>query len=90
MSVFTDVEGKFVELKSKLDGELHALVVKLESVFQHVQSSPVEAVVKEAVATDLHAAATKVEAVADTMRSDVDVVDKAVDAADTAVDTAVK
>lgn len=71
MSVFTDVETKLGELKDKVEGDLHALVVHLESIFQHVNLSPVEAVVKEAVATDIHAAATQVEAVADTLKSEV-------------------
>lgn len=88
MSVVTELETKFAELKTALAGDLHTVVVKLESVFQTVQQSPIEDVVKNTVYAELHTAATKVQAVADTVRSDVDTVDKVVDAADDAVDKA--
>jgi len=71
MSVFTDLETKFSELKDNLEGDLHTLVVKLESVFQHIHLAPVEDVVKQAVAEDLHAAAAQVETVASTLKSEV-------------------
>jgi hypothetical protein len=83
MSAVTDLAAKLTELKNTLEGDLHAVVVKLESVFHHVQAAPVEDIIKEAVTTDLHSAATKVEALADTLRSNVDVVDNAVDKAAT-------
>ena len=92
MSVFADVKNKLAEVGKKVENDLHlaGLVKKLEAVVERVHQAPVEDVVKEAVASDIHAAAVKVEAVADTMRSDVDVVDKVVDSADEAVDTAAK
>lgn len=88
MSVFADVEAKLASLKDKVEGDLHALVLKLEAVFQRLHNAPVEDVVKEAVASDIHAAASHVEAVADTLRSDVAVADKVVSAAADAVDKA--
>jgi hypothetical protein len=90
MSVFADVEKKLVDVKNKVDGDLKDIATKLEAVFQRVHQAPVEDVVKDAVASDIHAAATKVEAVADTMRSDVDAADKVVDTADAAVDATAK
>ncbi|HEY1646014.1 MAG TPA: hypothetical protein VGF75_06685 [Candidatus Saccharimonadales bacterium] len=86
MSVLIDTEAKLAAVKNKVEGDLKVLITKLEAVFQHVSQAPLEDVVKEAVATNLHDAATKVEAIADTVRSDVDVVDKAVDTADSVVD----
>jgi len=71
MSVFTELETKLADVKNKVEGDLHALVVKLESIFQHVQLAPVEDLVKEAVAADIHAAATQVETISDTLRSEV-------------------
>lgn len=85
MSVFSELESKLVDLKNKVNGELRSLVLNLESVFQHVHKSPVENVVKEAVASNIHDAATSVERLADTLRSDTDAVDQAVVVADTAV-----
>lgn len=90
MTVIANAEAKLVEVKNKVEGDLHDLALKLEAIFQRVHQAPVEDVVKEAVASDVHAAATKIEAVADTMRSDVDVADKVVDSADAAVDAAAK
>lgn len=90
MSVFTDLDAKLTELKTKVEGDLHTLVTKLQAVAHHVQASNVEPVVKEAVATDLHDATQKVADVADTLRADADVADKAVDTADAAVDVAAK
>ena len=89
MSEFKELQAKLNELKGSLEGDLKTLVVKLESVFHHVQAAPVEDAVKDAVVTNLHDAATKVEAVADTLRSDADVADKAVDSADNVVDETV-
>jgi hypothetical protein len=88
MSVFTDVEAKLVDVKNKVEGDLHTLLTHLEAVFQRVQQAPVEDIVKTAVASDIHAAAVKVEAVADTLRSDVNVADKVVNVAADAVDNA--
>lgn len=79
MSVVTDVNDKLNEVKDKVEGDLKILVEKLESIFQHIQASPVEDVVKNAVAEDVDAAATTVEHVSDSIRSDVDSVDNAVD-----------
>lgn len=90
MSELTDLQAKLTELKTSFEGDLKAIVTKIESAFHHVQAAPVEAAVKEAVASDLHDATVKVAAVADTLRSDVDVADKVVDTADTVVDTASK
>jgi hypothetical protein len=90
MSELKNLQAKLTELKNSLEGDLKAVVVKLESAFHHVQAAPVETAVKEAVASDLHDATDKVAAVADTLRSDVDVADKAVDSADTVVDTVAK
>jgi hypothetical protein len=86
MSVFTDVEAKLVDVKNKVEGDLHVLLTHLQSVLEHVHQAPVEEIVKTAVASDIHAAAVKVEAVADTLRSDVNVADKVVNAAADAVD----
>jgi len=86
MNVIVDTEAKLNQLKNSLEGDFKVLVTKLEAVFQHIHQAPLEDVVKEAVATNLHDAATKVEAIADTLRSDVDVVDQAVDVVDTVVD----
>lgn len=88
MSVFTDVEAKLVDVKNRVEGDLHTLLTHLEAVFQRVQQSPVEDVVKEAVASDIHAAAVKVDAVADTLRSDVNVANEVVTTAVDAVDSA--
>jgi hypothetical protein len=85
MSFITNLEAKLSEVKGKVEGDLHSLVLRLESVFQRVQQSPVEEVIKEAIVSDIHAAATHIETVADTLRSNVDVVDAVVDAADNAV-----
>lgn len=71
MSVFSELETKLADVKNKVEGDLHALVVRLESIFQHIHLAPVEDVIKEAVAADIHAAATQVETVADTLRSEV-------------------
>lgn len=71
MSVFTELEAKLADVKGKVEGDLHVLVTKLESIFQHIHLAPVEDVVKEAVAADIHAAATQVETVATTLRSEV-------------------
>lgn len=71
MSVFAELETKLAEVKDNVEGDLHALVVKLESIFQHIKLAPVEDVVKKAVAEDVHAAATQVENVAETLRSEV-------------------
>lgn len=71
MSVFAELETKLADVKNSVEGDLHALVVKLESIFQHVKLAPVEDVVKEAVAEDVHAAATQVENVAATLKSEV-------------------
>lgn len=90
MSVFADVEKKLVDVKGKVEGDLHDLTLKLEAIFQRVHQAPLEDVVKADIASNVHAAAVKVEAVADTMRSDVDTVDKVVDSADDAVDAAAK
>lgn len=86
MSKYTELADKLTEVKSKVEGDLKTLIEKLEAIFQHVQASPVEDVVKTAVAEDVHAAATSVEHVADTLRTDADDADKAVDSVDTAVD----
>lgn len=80
MSVVTELETKLANLKNTADGDLHALVVKLEAIYQHVVGSHVETVVKDAVVADVHEAATKAQAIADTMRSDVDAADNVVDA----------
>lgn len=71
MSVFAELETKLATLKDSVEGDLHTLVVKLESIFQHIHLAPVEDVVKQAVAEDVHAAATQVENVAATLRSEV-------------------
>jgi hypothetical protein len=71
------VETKLVNLKNTAEGDLRALVVKLESIYQHVINSHVEDVVKAAVTADVHDAATKAEAIADTLRSDVSTLDVA-------------
>lgn len=71
MSVFAELEAKLAAVKDNVEGDLHALVVKLESIFQHIHLAPVEDVVKKAVAEDIHAAATQVENVAATLRSEV-------------------
>jgi len=71
MTVFTELEAKLAEIKGKVEGDLHVLVTKLESIFQHIHLAPVENVFKEAVASDIHAAASQVELVAQTLRSEV-------------------
>jgi hypothetical protein len=86
MSLVANLEAKLAEVKDKVEGDLHALVLKLEAVFQRVQRAPLEDVVKEAVVADLHTAAEHVSAVADTVRKDADVAVKVVDAADAVVD----
>jgi hypothetical protein len=90
MSVFADVEKKLADVKGKVEGDLHALTLKLEAIFQRVHQSPIEDVVKADIASKVHDAASHVEKVADTLRSDVDTVDKVVDSADAAVDSAAK
>lgn len=81
MSVVTELEGKLKSLKATADGDLHALVLKLEAIYQHIVSSHVEDVVKAAVVNDVHEAATKAESLADTLRSNVDDATAAVDKA---------
>lgn len=71
MSVFAELETKLATLKNEVEGDLHTLVVKLESIFQHVKLSPVEDLVKQAVAEDIHTAADQVSTVAETLRSEV-------------------
>lgn len=78
MSFVTDLETKLSDVKNKVEGDLHHLILKLEAVFQRVHQSHIEDTVKEAIVSDIHTAASHVEAVADTLRSDVSAVDKAV------------
>jgi hypothetical protein len=89
MTFVNELQAKFNALKDKAEGDLHALVLKLESVFDRVHQVEVSGVFKQAVLSDIHAAASHVEAIADTLRSDVDVATQAVDTADDAVDKAV-
>lgn len=88
MTFVNEVETKLTDVKNKVEGDLHSLVLKLEGIFHRVHQAEVSGVLKQAVISDIHDAATHVEAVADTLRSDVDVVDKVADAADVAVDEA--
>ena len=89
MTFVTELEEKFISLKDKAEGDLHALVLKLEAVFSRVHQAQVADGLKAAISSDIHAAASHVEALADSLRSDADVAVKAVDAADDAVDKAV-
>jgi len=89
MTFVNELEAKFTALKDKAEGDLHALVLKLEAVFNRVHQAQVADGLKHAISTDIHAAASHVEAIADTLRSDVDVAVQAVDAADDAVDKAI-
>ena len=90
MTFVQDLEAKLEGLKDKVEGDLHSLVLKLESVFSRVHQAQLADTLKAAVTADIHAAASHVEAVADALRSDVDVVDETVDSADDAVDKAVE
>lgn len=88
MSFVAEVEAKLSEVKDKVEGDLHALVLKLEGIFHRVHQAEVSGVFKQAVISDIHAAASHVGAVADALRTNADDVVKVVDAADEAVDKA--
>jgi len=88
MSFVTEVEAKLSDVKSKVEGDLHALVLKLETIFHRVHQVEASGVFKQAIVSDIHAAASHVEAVADVLRANVDAAVKVVDAADDAVDKA--
>lgn len=85
MSFVTEVEAKLSEVKGKVEGDLHALVLKLEGIFHRVHQAEVSGVFKQAVISDIHAAASHVEAVAEAVQSNVDEAAKVVDTAVTAV-----
>lgn len=88
MSLISDLEDKLEELKDKLSGDFHSVVLRLESVFDHVKSAEFQDDVKETLASEIHTAASHVEAVADAVRSNVDDAAEAVDSADNAVNKA--
>lgn len=71
MSFVTEVEAKLSEVKDKVEGDLHALILKLEGIFHRVHQAEVSGVLKQAVISDIHAAASHVESVADAVRVDV-------------------
>ena len=79
MSAVSELETKLSNLKKRAEGDLHALVVKLEAIYQHVAASHTETVVKNAVVANVTDAANHVEALANTLESDVDTADKSVD-----------
>lgn len=99
MTFVQDLEAKFSHLKDVVDGDLHALVLKLEAVFNRVHVAEVSTGLKQAVSVDVHSALDHVAAVADTVRAKADVAevavvktaeaaDKVVDEADSALDAA--
>jgi hypothetical protein len=89
MNVETEVAVKLAKLKNSVDGDLHDLVVKLESIFQHITNSHSEDVVKAAVVADVAVAASHVKTIADTVRADADTADQVIDTVDSAVDNVV-
>jgi hypothetical protein len=90
MSVVANFEEKLKTVKSKVEGDFKDLILHIEAVFQHVQTSHAEDVVKNAIISDLHAATVKVDNIANNIRIESDLADKAVDAADDAVNKATK
>lgn len=59
-----ELEAKFASLKDKAEGDFKDLVLHLEAVFQHIQISHAESLVKNAVYDSLHAASVKIENIA--------------------------
>lgn len=89
MSFVTEVEAKLSEVKGKVEGDLHALVLKLEGIFHRVHQAEVSGVLKQAVISDIHAAASHVESVADAVRANVsEVVAEATKTAESVVEKA--
>ena len=80
MSFVAEVEAKLFEVKNKVEGDLHELVLKLEGIFHRVHQAELSGVFKQAVLSDIHAAVSHVEAVAD----------QAVDTADSVVKKTVR
>lgn len=90
MTIFHDLEDKLSSLKAKAVGDFHDLVLHIEAIYHHMHVAHAEPLVKEAIATELHAAAVKVDNIVNQVRLGADMADKVVDIAATAVDTAVK
>lgn len=88
MTFVQNLEAKFEHLKTVAEGDLHALVLKLEAVFNRVHLAEVSAGLKQAISSDIHTALEHVATVAGVVRADVDAADKVVDAADDAVEAA--
>ena len=86
MTFVQNLEAKFEHLKTTAEGDLHALVLKLEAVFNRVHVAQVSSVLKQSVSSDIHDALDHVASVADTVRTDADAAVKVVDSADNAVE----
>lgn len=72
------LEENLSNLKTKVEGDLKDLVLKLEAVFHHIKASHVEDLVKTAVYTELHAATVKVDNIANAAINATEVVNAAV------------
>lgn len=73
-----DLEENLSSLKTKVEGDLKDLVLKLEAVLHHVKASHVEPIIKDAVYTELHAATVKVDNIANAAIIATDVVNAVV------------
>lgn len=86
MSFAKDLEAKFESLKTTVEGDLHAVVLKLEAIFNRVHLAEVSSGLKQAVSSDIDTVLHHVTVVADNVRVKADLADKVVDAADDTVD----
>jgi len=90
MTFVQDLEAKFSHLKNVAEDDVHALILKLEAIFNRVHVAQVSDVLKQAVSSDIHAALGHIEAVADGVRAKADLADEVIDVVTTKVDEEVE